>query len=375
MNQREYFGENRITYLKNIFESENPKKTFLVTGNKSYNDSGAKQAIEHLLDSYSLTHFQISTSHLELNDILKGLSFFDDDCGLVAAVGGGSIIDAAKSINIFSAQDGEPIEYLSKDKIIDKKGLPLVAIPTTAGSGSEATHFAVVYVNGIKYSLAHDFLLPNYSIIDPKFVRSMPKNVAANSGIDAFCQAIESYWSINSTEGSRLYSKRAIELILENFVGSVNNPSLSSRKAMVRASNLAGKAINIAKTTACHALSYNFTSQFNIPHGQAVALTISPMLEYNAGVTSLDYNDKRGSSYVVSSIRDLCFMFGVSSPEEASNIINCIINNVGLETDVTKLGIDIEEIRNIIDSVNQERLNNNPRKFKNKDTLEKLFIS
>jgi len=373
MSRQEYFRENAIEYVGDIFKLQTPKKVFFVTGDKSYHNSGAKQSFENLLDHYALTHFKVSTSCLKLDDILEGLRMFENDCDLVIAVGGGSVIDTAKLINIFSAQSREPIEYLMKNRKVDKNGKPLIAVPTTAGSGSEATHFAVVYVNGVKYSLAHDFLLPTYAIIDPKLAMSMPKNIAANSGMDAFCQAIESYWSINSTEESKSYSERAIKLVLENFVESVNSPSLNSRKAMMQAANLAGKAINIAKTTAPHALSYDITSRFGVPHGQAVALTVGSILEYNAEVTDEDCNDERGVSYVVNTLHGLCSLLGCFNHNEVRRMIEDIIKNVGLETELETLGISEERLNEIVDNVNYERLKNNPRNLSDKDILKTLL--
>jgi len=376
MQQKEYFGSRSIENLREILDKSNSKSIFLVTGRKSYRSCGAEAVLKELLESYDVTRFYDFSVNPKLEDVEMGLKIFrEHDFDMIIAVGGGSVIDMGKLINIFAAQKGEPLSYIRKENTINKPGKFLVAIPTTAGSGSEATHFAVVYVDGVKYSLTHRFILPTYAIVDPLLTLSMPKNVAATTGMDAFSQAIESYWSINSTDESKSYSEKAIKLVLDNIRESVNTSSLKSRKAMAEAAHLAGKAINIAKTTAPHALSYTITSRFGIPHGHAVALTLGRVLEYNAGVTDSDCNDKRGKDYVRKTIRDLVSMLGCSTPREANHAINEIMKDIGLETNLIKLGIQDEKIEDIINNINYERLMNNPRKLNDKHVLRALFKS
>ena len=128
------------------------------------------------------------------------------------AVGGGSVIDTAKMIKIFSANKGNPESYIRGEKEIEKSGPPMVAVPTTSGTGSESTHFAVVYIGKTKYSLAHkEHVLPEYAIVDPKFTYCLPKRITAETGIDALGQAIESYWAVGSTDESKGYAREAIK--------------------------------------------------------------------------------------------------------------------------------------------------------------------
>ncbi len=373
MHQKEYLGIGSAKYVEKILELKSPKKIFLVSGKTSYAGSGAEKTLKPFFEKYSITHFTDFSSDPMLEYILNGLELFKDGYDLVVAIGGGSAIDVAKSINILSAQKGNPLEYIKNKKKIKHKGKPLIAIPTTAGSGSEATHFAVVYIDKVKYSLAHKHILPTYAIVDPLLTLSMPKQIAAATAMDAFSQAIESYWSVNSTKKSKSYSKRAIRLITSNILDSVNTPSLMSRETMAEAAHLAGKAINIAKTTASHALSYTLTARFGVPHGHAAALTLGQVLKYNAGVTDGDCNDPRGAAYVSKTIQELCLMLNCSTPDEAGRAVNNLIRSVGLEIDFKKLGIKDKKIDEIINSVNFERLINNPRRFTDRSTLISLF--
>src|SRR5262249_51347864 len=140
------------------------------------------------------------------------------------------------------------------------RGLPLVAIPTTAGSGSEATPFAVLYVGHVKHSIAGPAMLPDVAIVDPSLTDSMSPALTAVTGMDAFSQAVESYWCIHSTERSKAYARRAIALVLEHLEVAVTAPREENRRAMSKAAHLAGRAIAITKTTGAHALSYPLTS-------------------------------------------------------------------------------------------------------------------
>ena len=149
---------------------------------------------------------------------------------------------------------------------------PLVCIPTTAGTGSEATHFAVIYVDGKKKSIASQQLLPDVVILDPQLTDNMPAYVSACSGFDALCQA--TYWSRAATPLSQLYAALTIKVLIVELPQAVNSNSRLVRDKMQMAANWAGKAINISKTTAPHAMSYVITQEFGIPHGHAVALTL-----------------------------------------------------------------------------------------------------
>ena len=363
MPQKEYFGINSINNLKRILIKHNPKSIFLVTGKTSYEKCGAKSALDKILKGYNTTHFYDFDVNPKLSDIEKGIKLFKyKKCDFVIAVGGGSVMDVAKSINSFAANKGKPEDYLVKNKNIVKKGKMLVAIPTTTGSGSEATKFAVIYIDKTKYSLDNDFILPNYAIIDPQFTMNLPKGITASAGMDALSQGIESYWCIYSTNESKKYAKQAIKLTIKNLANAVNG-NKSSRIAMSKAAHLAGKAINISKTTACHAISYPITSYFNVPHGHAVALTIPSMLIYNSNVTEKDLLDKRGVKYVKKTINEIAKLLGAPNVKEASAKITNLIKQIRLPTKLSELGIKTKEDIEIIikNGFNLGRVKNNPR--------------
>ena len=363
MPQKEYLGYNSVIKIKSILKKHNPKNIFLVTGKSSYEKSGAKPILDKILSKYKITHFYDFETNPKISDIKKGMALFKkNNCDFVIAIGGGSVMDAAKSVNILAANNGMPMQYIKNKKNIKKKGKVLIAIPTTAGSGSEATKFSVVYINKAKYSLDNDFILPDYAIIDSQFIMNLPKSITASAGMDALSQGIESYWSVNSNNESKKYSKQAIKLAIKHLANAVNG-NKSSRTAMAKAAHLAGKAINIAKTTACHAISYPITSYFNVPHGHAVALTIPSMLVYNSNITEGDLLDKRGVNYVKKTINEIAKLLDCANVNNAGAKIQNLMNQIGLSTNLSEIGIktndDIEII--IKNGFNPDRVRNNPR--------------
>ena len=376
MPQKEYIGFGSIKKLKDILKKHKPKNIFLVTGKGSYGKSGAKAILDQILINYKITHLNDFETNPKISDIKKGIKLFKKNrCDFVVAVGGGSVMDVAKSINSFVANLGEPEDYLNKKNKIKNKGKILVAIPTTAGSGSEATKFAVVYMNKTKCSLEHDFIIPDYAVVDAQFTMNLPKSITASAGMDALSQAIESYWSVHSTKESKGYSRDSIKLVINNLADAADGKK-PSRIAMMKAAHLAGKTINIAKTTACHAISYPLTSYFNVPHGHAVALTISSVLAYNSDVTREDLLDKRGVDYVKRTINEIVKLLGCTNVDDAGMKIRKLMEQTGLSTKLGELGINTDEDIGLIikNGFNPDRVRNNPRK-PTEDSLRNILKS
>jgi len=377
MAQKTYIGPGEVARLRDILEQHKPSSIFLVTGGKSYESCGAKAALDPILSSCNFTRFSGFEPNPKVDEIKEGISLFNQaSCDFVIAVGGGSAMDMAKAVNSLACNEGEPEAYIKGELKIEKPGKSFVAIPTTSGSGSEATHFAVVYIGKTKYSLAHiEFMLPDYAIVDPSLTMSLPKSITAATGMDALCQAIESYWCINSTDESMDYAKEAMELAMDNLNKSVLENSQESRAAMAMAAHLAGKAINISKTTASHAISYPITSYFGVAHGHAVGLTIPSMMIYNAGVTDTDCLDKRGADYVRGMIKELVTLLGSGTPEEAAEKITALMKEIGLDTTLGELGIKTDEDVEIImkNGFNPGRVKNNPRQLTETALREKII--
>lgn len=374
MKQKIYIGYNSYKKIYNILEEFSPQKIFLVTGNKSYFLSGAKNLLSEFINKYNYFRFYNFETNPKLKDLINGINIFNKEkCDIIIGVGGGSVMDIAKSISILTTQKGDLEEFIKGEISLKERQIPSIMIPTTAGTGSESTHFSVTYINKIKYSLAHYSLLPDFVILDPLFTKNLPPYITACTSMDALCQAIESFWSTNSTEESRTYSKEAIELVMSYIIKNVNNPDMISRGKMLIASNLAGRAINIAKTTAAHSVSYPLTSYFNIPHGHAVALTLPYFIEFNNNVSSENLQDSRGVEFIKDRMSELFTILKVKTADKAKDKIINVMKEIGLETNLAKLCINKNNIDTIIkNGFNPQRMKNNP-KIIYKSDLEKLL--
>lgn len=366
MSQSVYFGENKIQKLKPLLKQYSTRKIFLVTGKNSYHISGAKGILEHLLGNFTVTRFSDFANNPDIQDVKKGISIFkENQYDLVIAVGGGSVMDMAKLINILSHQDGKCENIILKKSEIKKKGKPLICIPTTAGSGSEATHFAVVYMDGKKYSVTNNFLLPSTVFLLPELTLTTSSYLTAVTGLDAFSHAIESWWSINSTKNSINYSKQAVELIWDNLKADVKNNAPSAKAKMMEASHLAGKAINITKTTAPHALSYGFTTYCGLPHGHAVALFLPKFVHFHQSVNEQNCNDNRGVEWVKRIMVDISHWLDIEFEQLASEIVD-FINKCGISINFKELNISKKLFEKAIGNFSKERLRNNPVNVDNK---------
>lgn len=364
MTQEEFIGVNSIRFLSEILARVSARNIFLVTGKKSYTTSGAQQWVsDHLTGKVTITHLQDFETNPKMEDIQRGIALMEEHPpDAVVAIGGGSVLDTAKIINALAFQGEEPRAYIVEKRPMKPVQRPLIAVPTTAGTGSEATRFAAVYVDKTKYSLKHDSMLPRYAIVDPRLTASLPPSITAETGMDALCQAVESYWNIHSNDASKFYAVRAIRLALEHLPVAATHPTPVSREGMSVAANLAGKAINITETTACHAISYPMTSYFDVPHGQAVALTLAEMLEYNSRVTDADLLDDRGVEYVRRTIDEIVHLLGAADVQSAKHRIYSFMKAIGLATTLGELHIGEEGLEIIMQhGFNPERVKNNPR--------------
>ena len=363
MQQKVLKGQGAIVGLSEVLKSLRPSKIFLVTGGKSFSESGARAAIESILTGYEYYRYSGFGCNPKLEDIEKGLKKLKaSNYDLIIGIGGGTVIDIAKAISVLRYNDHNLLDYITNKRKLIKSKIPTIIIPTTAGTGSESTHFSVVYIDKTKYSFSGKTLYPDFVVLDHSYTRKLSPVITANTGMDAFCQGVESFWSVNSTDESRGYSIKAIKLSLSSIEKAVNNPDDESRKMMLEAANFSGKAINIAQTTAAHAVSYPLTSFFGIPHGHAVALTLPSFLEFNFSVDHDSIQDPRGLLFVRKRMAELLNYIDAKSVLEAKGKILTLMNKIGLKTSLSSLGVTSEDIRMLIQNAfNPQRVVNNPR--------------
>lgn len=248
--------QNNIQF-KNTLENEfkSSLSPLLLTGKNSYKKNFYRSTIDFLVREYNVNHIKLSGNPKKNNISTKKID-------KIITIGGGSIIDSGKLIKYYSNENIE-----------------LVCFPTTAGSGSESTNFAVEYVDNKKFSRVSDKLYFDKIYLIPECLQ----NEITSSVLDSFCQSVESLWSVNSNANSREFSFKAIKLLVEVFeeLNSLENFNYQIKEKLTLASYFSGKAINISKTNAPHAFSYYLTSIHKIPHGYAVALLFPFFFERN----------------------------------------------------------------------------------------------
>ena len=290
-------------------------------------------------------------------------TFLKNDCSAIIALGGGSAMDVAKCIKLFSNMD-HGRNYL--EQTIVPNTISFLAIPTTAGTGSEATRYAVIYYDDAKQSVTSESIIPEAVLLDPGVLKTLPVYQKKSTMMDAFGHALESFWSVNSTEESRQFSKQAIELILKNMDGYLANTE-DGNAGMLLAANTAGKAINITQTTAGHAMCYKITGLFRCAHGHAAALCDRVLFPWMLKNTHLCI-DPRGEDFLKIIFNEIANAMGCSTPEDAADKLNAIF---------TKLGFEIpsateEQFAILKSSVNPVRLKNHPVKL-DQETIDSLY--
>lgn len=351
---------NGIAQLPAILKDVGCEKLFLVV-DSSYPFLNIKDAIE-ALPVKERVMFSDFTPNPLYEQVCKGIELLKtSSCDTILAVGGGSAIDVAKCIKLaVLAKEGNAAiipPLVSTRVACDGARLPFIAIPTTAGTGSESTHNAVMYYEGAKQTVTNDGVLPDYAILEPSVLKTLPLYQKKCTMMDALCQGIESWWSVNSTEESYEYSRKTIELIMVNWRKYIFENDDEAAKRIMLAANYGGRAINITQTTAAHAMSYKITSLYKFPHGHAVAVCLPEIWEYMTGHMDKCI-DTRGQEYLAGIFDLISKSMGCDSPENAISEFRQMMKEMDLKNPVS--GNKREELAVLSTSVNPVRLKNNP---------------
>lgn len=325
MNQKVHIGQNAIADWLLDMQTINPKHCFVVRGHHSFEACGGQAVIEQLQKKIhcKISEFEDFSVNPKYEEAQVGLEkLLQSKADLIVSIGGGSVLDMSKLIRHMAVEKGYSI--------------PLHAMPTTAGTGAEATHFAVVYVDGKKQSIAADDVLPDMAVVYPPLTYSNSMYQTACAGFDALAQAIESFWAKGATEESRAYSMKALGLLWKQLPQLLQAPIEELRDQISEGAYWAGRAINISTTTAPHAFSYAFTSHYNYPHGHAVALTFPFFVKLNG-------------------TKELYEVLGVNR-NDALQKMEEYISSLGLSLQLEP----IIDIKSTLQEVNLQRLSNNP---------------
>jgi alcohol dehydrogenase len=362
------FGLHSFDLIKKYVLGLNIKQNvLLVTGKESMKKFGYVDRLRRILFDRSIYHYDQIPPNPTQENISEALRFVGNtNIELVIALGGGSVIDAGKTLAVLLKNPGSIEEYLQGKTHFSRRGLPFIAVPTTAGTASEVTCWATLWdmQNKKKYSLSHEWMFPQYAIIDPCLTVHMSTFLTACTGMDALTHAIESCWSRSSQPISDVFALRAIHLVRKNIKKACEEPdNLTARRNMSLASLFAGLAFNNTKTAACHSLSYPMTMLFNIPHGLAVSITIKEVIKYNYKASP-------------EKVQQIIEEFGVSTLDEFNEGIVDLMKSIELPIRLRDLNLNEKNIDQIMESgINPERLKNNLAELSKKDIRTILMNS
>jgi alcohol dehydrogenase len=273
----------------------------------------------------------------------------------LVAVGGGSTIDSAKAIARLLSQDAKvELAAMLTDPAESrpKPAMPVIAVPSTAGTGAEVTPFGTVWdhEHRKKYSVAGEDLYPRLAILDPDITLELPEEVTISSGLDAISHALESTWSRNATPVSLGLAARSLQLSLPSLPVVTSDPgNIGARAAMMQASMLAGLAISQSRTALAHSISYPITANFGLPHGFACSFTLPALLEFNAVE-----DDGR--------LRDLARALSCRGPTELAAKLRALFRQLGIHRYLSKYVSDQSALAALADQMfTPGRADNNMR--------------
>lgn len=289
-----YFEENSVMYLT---EMDNVERVMIVCDpgmvNIGYTDI-VEQVLRRRENQPQIKVFNEVEPNPSTHTVYKGLDMFINfQPDTIIALGGGSAMDAAKAIWMFF-EHPETSFFGAKQKFLDirkrtykiskPKNAKFICIPTTSGTGSEVTPFAVITDSEthVKYPLADYALTPDIAIVDPQFVLSVPKDIAADTGMDVLTHAIESYVSVMASDYTRGLSLQAIKLTFDYLKSSVQENDKHSREKMHNASTMAGMAFANAFLGISHSIAHKIGGEYGIPHGRTNAILLPHVIRYNA---------------------------------------------------------------------------------------------
>ncbi|MCG3884848.1 iron-containing alcohol dehydrogenase [Photobacterium leiognathi] len=272
------FGKDSLNELSSL----KYQSALIITDQSMLKFGIADSVISSLKSSTSITCFPNVTPDPDITVIASGMNtFLVTKPDLVIAVGGGSVIDAAKGI-LFA---------LAKDNKLEEKPY-FIAIPTTSGTGSEVTSFSVIKSKNQKWVIVDDYMLPDLAILDPVLVKSVPSQITADTGMDVLCHALETYVSTSASDFTDALAEKAAQLVFKHLVDCYQHgDDLNGREKLHNASYIAGMAFTNASLGITHSLAHALGGQFKIPHGRANSLLMSNVVAFNA-----DYKGKCDTS-------------------------------------------------------------------------------
>lgn len=280
-----YAGKDAMSKLEGVLKKAGATKVALFTDKSIYELGLADGAVE-IIKSLGLGVEVCSDLAIEptYTEVQKTVDWFcESGCDFILAIGGGSVMDASKLVSVLATSE-YTVHDLLGDPSLARKQVKTVMVPTTAGTGAEATPNAIVAVpeDELKVGIVSDEMVADVVILEADMIKNLPRSIAAATGLDALCHAIECFTSNKANPMSDTFALEALDLILNNIERACDDPeAMDAKRAMQLASFYAGIAITASGTTAVHALSYPLGGRFHVAHGVSNAILLMPVMHYN----------------------------------------------------------------------------------------------
>ena len=349
MVQKVLRGRGSLARLPEMMEQLHIQKPLVVCGDRLYAVLEARAGVTG-------TRFSAYHPNPDFADCAAGAEAYRrGGCDGIISLGGGSAMDTAKAVKAYLlAADAEDA---MNSRLPEGRGMPHIAIPATAGTGSEATETAVMYVDGQKLSLCHPSLLPEGVVLDASLLATLPEYHKKACALDALCQGIESYWARGATEDSQVDAFLAITGVLDNLRAYLAGDEAAAA-GMLEAAYRSGKAIQVSRTTAAHAMSYQITKRLGLAHGHACMLTLPILWE-----EMLNHED------ALPVLMDLAQKMRLGSEYMPPRLLAGMLIDLGMEPEVMP---DEALLDALADSVNTQRLSNHPMPL-TRDELKSIY--
>lgn len=351
-----------------------PRRILLITGRRSPAKPWQHDALRALgaYDHLALENTVSNPTIASIDGVLTRARAAGVD--FVVALGGGSTLDTGKVVAAL-VRDSRSVAEALADKTAAFAPVPMLAIPTTAGTGSEVTPFATVWdaATKIKHSLGGPGFFPVAALVDPRLTETLPATTVAGTALDALAHAIESAWSVNATEESIEFALMAVRLVARHAEAALAaSRDARLRERLARASLLAGLSIARAQTTIAHAVSYPLTARYGIHHGHACAMSLATLLRFNDRIEDDDCQDPRGVGHVRTVIARLLDALGACDVADGSERLHRLIGAIGLTTFDRHAEFDLPVIA--ADVMFYDRFRNNPRRM-SRDQLDRFLVA
>ena len=344
--QTVFGGVGALQNISRVLKDNHVKKVALFTGKRvraaGLLDAALEQMREACVGGVILDELPPEPTYKEVQFLVEQCK--DSGADFIVASGGGSVLDTAKLASI-SLTDDYDVEALLEDPKQAKKQVKTLLIPTTAGTGSEATQIGIVAVpeKELKVGIANAEMIADYVILDAEMIRNLPRTIAAATGVDALAHAIECFTSKKATPLSDLYALQALEIILNDIERACDDPAdMEAKERMQLASFFAGIAIAASGTTAVHALSYPLGGKYHIAHGVSNAILLVPVMRFNEPAC----RDRLVQVY------DRCMRGDAVSAEEKSGAVIRrlaeIVEHLNIPTSLTEFGVPKEDLPGLV---------------------------